>query len=69
MVSLYDYPPVPYYMKHINDTIVRTLEARIRVLKIELQDAVTGNADERKIQELQTAIQEYTIILNDLKAE
>lgn len=56
-------------MKHINDAVIRLLEARIQVLKIELQDAIDGNADERKILELKTAIQEYTLMPNNLNSK
>lgn len=56
-------------MKHINETVIKVLEARIRVLKIEMQDALDEPADERKIAQLRTALEEYTAILNDLKAK
>ena len=56
-------------MKHINDAVIRMLEARIRVLKIKLQDALDESSDERKITQIQTAIEEYVLILNDLKAK
>ena len=62
-------PTSLYYMKHINDAVIRLLEARIQVLKIELQDAIDGNADERKILELKTAIQEYTLMPNNLNSK
>ena len=54
-------------MKHINDTIVRMLEARIRVQQMALREAIDKGADAEEIERMTTSVREYTKMLENLK--
>ena len=54
-------------MKHINDAVIRLLEARLRVLKIELREAIDKQADNEEIARITTSVREYSGMLENLK--
>lgn len=54
-------------MKHINDAVIRMLDARIRVQQTYLREAIDKGADDEEIERLTTSVREYTKMLENLK--
>lgn len=54
-------------MEHINDAVVRMLEARIRVQQTYLREAIDKGADDQEIERLTISVREYTKMLENLK--